>query len=204
VIIVNIPQGSDEWLTERAGKVTASCFGKILTATGSRTTGETRTKYLYQLVGERISGQPEETFKNEWMQRGNDLEPDAREKFEDLTGDAVDEVGVIYLDHRLFISASPDGLIGDSSGLELKCPKLSTHISYLDSGKLPAVYKQQVQGCMWVADRQSWNFMSYHPLVRPFLMTIERDDKYIRILAEAVEEFNHEVETLVEKIGGRA
>lgn len=200
IIIDCLEQGGEQWLVERAGKVTASCFHKILTATGAKTTGETRQKYLYQLAGERISGQPEETFKNEWMQRGNDLEPEARERFETDSGLFVAQVGMIYLDDRKVISASPDGLVGDESGLELKCPKLSTHIGYLDSKRLPPAYKQQVQGCMWIANRQRWDFMSYHPLVHPFNITVERDDKYISTLRDAVEEFNAEVEALVERV----
>jgi len=196
-------QGSSEWLAERSGKVSASCFCNILTSKGAKTTGETRKKYLYKLVGERISGEPEETFKNEWMQRGNDLEPEARETFERKTGLFVAQVGMVYLDERRTISCSPDGIIGDDSGLEIKCPKLSTHIDYIITDKLPTAYVQQVQGSMMVCNRQSWNFMSYHPLVRELSLLVERDDKYISILREAVEEFAAEVECLIEKLGGQ-
>lgn len=200
MIIVDTVQGSEEWLKERAGKVSASNFNKIFTATGSKTTGETRKSYLYQLAGERISGVPEETFKNEWMQRGNELEPEARARFEEEAKEFVVEVGMIYLDDRKTISCSPDGLVGDDCGLELKCPKLSTHIGYLDAGRLPATYKPQVMGCMWITGRNAWSFMSYHPLVRPFLLAVAYDQKYISLLAEAVEEFNAEVEALVERL----
>lgn len=107
---------------------------------------------------------------------------------------------MIYLDDRKTISCSPDGLVGLDSGLEIKCPKTSTHISYLDAGKLPATYKAQVMGSLWISGRDRWLFYSYSPSVRPFKLEVERDEKYISLLAEAVEEFNAEVENLVEKL----
>ena len=197
-------QGSDEWLAERAGKVSASNFAKIFTTKGALTTGETRKKYLYQLAGERITGVPEETFKNFDMQRGNDLEPDARDAFERLSGEFVYQVGMIYLNERKLISCSPDGLVGDVQGLEIKCPKLSTHVGYLVDGKLPADYIQQVQGSLMVSGRDQWHFLSYHPAVKEFHILVERDEKYIALLREAVESFDAEVGLLVEQIMRRA
>lgn len=200
MIVKDFDQGSDEWLVCRAGKVSASNFSKIFTATGKKTTGETRKTYLYQVAGERISGLPEESFKNEWMQRGNDIEPEARSVFELETGVFVAQTGMVLLDEREEISCSPDGLIGDNSGLELKCPKMSTHIGYIEAGVLPSIYKPQVMGQMWICSREEWHFMSYHPSLKPFRLRIEWDEKYISLLSEAIEEFNSEVNDLVRRI----
>lgn len=193
-------QGDENWLADRAGKVSASNFSKIFTASGSKTTGETRKSYLYQVAGERISKTPEESFKNDWMQRGNDLEPEARFAFEQITGLFVAQTGMVLLDEREEISCSPDGLIGDQSGLELKCPKMSTHIGYLEAARLPSAYKPQVMGQLWICDRPQWHFMSYHPSIKPFHLIVDRDKKYISLLQEAVEEFNAEVNSLVARI----
>lgn len=200
MIIKDCIQGDERWLAERAGKVSASSFGKILTPTGARTNGETRKSYLYQVAGERISKTPEESFKNDWMLRGNELEPDARVSFEQTTGLFVAQTGMVLLDEREEISCSPDGLVGVDSGLELKCPKISTHIGYIESNKLPGVYKPQVMGCMWICQRETWHFMSYHPSIKSFMILVERDEKYISTLIEAVEEFNSEVNSLIERI----
>lgn len=201
MIISETIQGAAEWLAERAGKVSASNFSKIITPTGKITTGETRRGYLYQLAAERISGQPEETYKNEWMIRGNELEAEARLLYEATTGVFVEQVGMVYLSDQKTISCSPDGLIGDNGGLEIKCPKGSTHVSYLEAGVIPSVYVQQVQGSMWVTGREWWGFMSYHPAIRPLIIRVERDEAYIKKLADAVESFAAEVEELVGRLG---
>jgi len=200
MIIKDCIQGDNQWLIDRAGKVSASNFSKILTSTGKKSNGETRKSYLYQVAGERLSKQPEESFKTDWMTRGNELEPEARMAFEQRTGLFVAQTGMVLLDDREEISCSPDGLIGDDCGLELKCPKMSTHIGYIESCKLPAAYKQQVMGQLWICERPRWFFMSYHPAIKPFMVNVERDDEYISILAEAVEEFNAEVNALVERL----
>lgn len=202
MIILDIPQGTPEWFAARSGCISASCFSKVFTATGSKTSGEKRKTYMYQLAGERISGQPEEsTFESEWMRRGKDLEADARLWFEQDQGVLVQQVGVVYLDERRTISCSPDGLLaGCKEGAEIKIPKISTHIGYLDKGKLPTTYKPQVQGSMMVCDYPYWHFISYHPAVRPLHLLVERDDKYITLLREAVEEFDAEVAALVERL----
>ena len=204
MIVSMVEQGSHEWLAERTGKVSASKFGLILTPGGKKTTGETRTKYLCQLAGERISGQPEESFQSEWMARGNEIEPLARDHFERKTGLFVAQVGMVYLDDKRTISCSPDGMIGDDSGLEIKCPKLSTHIGYLRGDALPTTYIPQVQGSMMVTGRDTWNFLSFHPLVVELHKLVERDVKYCAILREAVEEFDAEVYALVERLLNRS
>ena len=203
MIVSMVEQGSPEWLTERAGRVSASKFGLILTPGGKKTTGETRAKYLCQLAGERISGQPEESFQSEWMARGNEIEPLARDHFERMSGLFVAQVGMVYLDEKRTISCSPDGLVGDDSGLEIKCPKLSTHIGYLRGNALPVTYIPQVQGSMMVTGRETWNFLSFHPLVAELHKLVERDVKYCEILREAVEEFDAEVSALAERLGNR-
>jgi len=200
MIFSDVIQGSDQWLVEKAGKVSASNFDKIFTTKGEKTASATRKSYLYQLVGERISGVPEESFKSDWMQRGTDLEGDARSVFEERTGLFVAQVGMIYLNDKKTISCSPDGLVGDDQGLELKCPKLSTMIGYKLGKKLPTAYVQQVQGSLMVSGRDAWHFLSYHPAVEEFRILVERDEKYITLLREAVEEFDAEVVELVNRL----
>lgn len=200
MIISDTVQGSDEWLAERAGKVSASNFHLIFTATGKKTTGKTRETYKYKLAAERITGKVEDSFKSAAMERGNELEQEARLHFEIAHNAFVYQVGMVYLDQWKQISCSPDGLIGEDSGIEIKCPLAHTHARYLDKNVLPSAYKQQVQGCMWVTGRTTWTFMSYHPEMQPLVMTIDRDDEYIRELAEAVTSFNNQVTSLVSKL----
>jgi hypothetical protein len=82
--------------------------------------------------------------------------------------------------------ASPDGLVGESGGLEIKCPMPATHIEYLRDGRLPSKYIQQVQGCLWISGRDWWDFMSYHPKMTPLIIRVYRDEVFIKALESVV------------------
>jgi hypothetical protein len=134
------------------------------------------------------------------MQRGNDLEPDAREMYEFISGNQVEEVGFI-LDDTSSYGCSPDGLILDSGGLEIKCPAPDTHVEYMQDNQAGVKkYWQQIQGCMWVTGRQWWDFFSYHPSMRHVLVRVERDDVYIAKLAVEVNKAVKIIKTEVERM----
>jgi hypothetical protein len=112
----------------------------------------------------------------------------ARSTFEFIKDLKVDEVGMIKTDCGN-IGCSPDGLIGEDGGLEIKCPKASTHVKYLLEGKLPLEYKTQVMGSLMVSERDYWYFMSYHPELDPFILKVERDEEFISKMREHIESF---------------
>jgi len=192
-------QGTPQWMALRTGNPGASNFDKIVTTTGKPSTQ--RQKYLYQMVGETLSGSKDETFKSSAMERGNELEPKARQFFQFSTGLKVEEVGMCYPDELRRYHASPDGLIVDQNkGLEIKCPLIPTAVEYLLGGKLPTAYVCQVQGSMMVTGCESWFFMSYYPGMKPLIIEVERDEKLISILKEEVERFCFDVNELVKKL----
>lgn len=192
--IINVEQGTDEWLRARLGVPTASCYSKLITTQSKRSTQA--ESYINELIGQRITGEIPETFKSEAMERGNELEPQARAYYELMTDNEVEEVGLIIND--IGAGCSPDGLIGEDGGLEIKCPKLSTHIGYLRAGKLPSKYMQQVQGCMYITNRDWWDFMSFHPDVESMIIRVYRDEEFIialhNTLKETIEVINLETE----------
>jgi len=170
-------QGTTDWLTERIGCVTASNFSKVFTSAGKLSTS--RESLINQLIAENLTGKPTETFKSEAMQRGNDLEGEARALAELMLGVDIEEVGLIKMDDHE-IGCSPDGL-WDDTGIEIKSPNASTHISYLRKGKLPTIYTQQVQGTMLVLGLSEYWFLSYHPDLEPLLIKVKRDDKLLKL-----------------------
>jgi len=187
MIVLDIPQGSPEWHAARLGIPTASRFGDILTS--QKKSSSSAGRYMDELLAEWMAGKPVDTVENTvWMDRGHELEQEARLRYELDTELAVAQVGFVYLDEGRAVGASPDGLV-KGGGLEIKCPKASTLVSYYGKG-CPAKYIPQVQGCMWICDRPWWDFFGYHPDLPPHLVRVERDEGYIRLLAEAVEEFN--------------
>lgn len=188
-------QRSAGWFAARLGKATASNFSKVLATLKSGEAAE-RRNYRVKLALERITGKQEDVFQNEAMRLGTEREPLARMAYEALTGNLVEEVGFCMHD-TLECGASPDGLIDARRGLEIKCPSAGKHFEYLRQKAEPPEYTAQIQGCMWICEREEWDFVSYCPdfpeQAQLIVRTIGRDDAYITKLAMAVETFMEEV-----------
>lgn len=190
-------QGTPEWLAARAGKVTASCFKHVM-ATVKVGEASTRRNYRWQLVTERLTGQPVPAYENEAMRWGTEHEPDARMAYEATHGELVQEMGLMLHPRFEWVGCSPDGLVGDEGGIEIKCPFSSVvHVETL-SGGMPTEHVAQVQGAMWVTGRQHWDFVSYDPRMpeklQLYVERVKRDDAYIARLEAAVVQFLVEVD----------
>ena len=159
-IIKDIPQGSEEWTQLRLGVATASNFNKIITATGKESA--TLEKYALQLATESTLFSAEPNFKNEIMARGNELEAEARQVYQEETFNIVEEITMFKSDCGNF-GYSPDGLIANDGLIEIKCPLATTHFQYILDDKVPSDYWQQLQGGLWVSGRNWIDFVSYHP-----------------------------------------
>ena len=184
-IIKDIEQGSDEWLQLRLGVATASNFDKIITTTGKQSA--TLEKYALKLATDLMLSSPEPSYKNDIMERGNELEPLARQAYQEEIFSIVEEIAMFKSDCNNF-GYSPDGLVGEDGLIEIKCPLATTHFQYIIDDKTPIVdYWQQLQGGLWVSGRKYIDFVSYHPNFKTkqlFVKRVERDEDYIAKLAE--------------------
>jgi hypothetical protein len=154
--------------------------------------------YVDALVAETITGESTYVKVTDAMQRGTELEPYARERYFYETGNSVEEVGFcLHDDYQA--GASPDGLIGEDGGLEIKCPLGGTMVSYLRVGRLPSKYWQQVQGCLHITGRKWWDFMAYHPDMKPLIVRVERDEAFIAALNALLIDVVKEIESLVKQ-----
>ncbi len=194
MIKIDCEQQSDEWFKARAGIPSASNFAKIITATGKPSTSA--KTYINEVLADWFLGTQAETYTNDWMQRGIELEPEAREMYKLISRNEVEQVGFCFKDEKRLVGASPDGLISDKGLVEIKCPKASTVISYMLDGGLPAKYKQQVQGQLWITGREWCDFAAYHPDMPLYLVRVNRDERYIKMIDELVSDF---IETMLEK-----
>lgn len=204
---MSAPQGSQEWLAERAGCATASRFKDVLARIKSGEAAD-RAKYRVQLVTERLTGSPVESYTNAAMQHGTDTEPFARMAYEEQTGAIVDEVGFVKHSEIQWCGGSPDGLVGDDGLLEIKCPYVSTvHVDTLQGG-MPKAHMAQVQGLLWITERKWLDFISFDARMpehlRVYIQRIERDPKYIETLASEVCHFLNEVDVLYAKLMNRS
>jgi len=186
-------QGSPDWFAARLGIPTASEFSTVM----AKGEGKTRSKYMRRLAGEVLTGEPMETYTNAHMERGKLQEDEAR-NFYAFDQDAEPlRVGFIRNGRK---GCSPDSLIGAAGGLEIKCCIPDIQIERLERGDMPPEFRAQVQGGMWVAEREWWDFMSYCPKLPPLIVRVNRDHGYIANLAGEVERFNDELAALVERI----
>lgn len=153
-----IVQRSGEWYSIRTGKITASSASILMAVSGLGKTAET---YAMNLVSSDFYFESEEPYISKAMQNGIDLEPFAIAHYEQETFQTVYQVGFISLGDKL--GCSPDGLIGEDGGLEVKCPQRSQHFENVLSDECPKIYYDQVQFSLYVSGRKWWDVVSYNP-----------------------------------------
>lgn len=203
-------QGGADWLKQRAGCATASCFADILAI--SKRDGKplkARDDYLMKLVVERITGEPVDSPSSFAMKWGTDCEPYARSQYQTDTGAIVKEVGFIKHKVHAWVGASSDGLVGPRGGVEIKCPYNSAiHLQTWAEG-MPEHHEPQVQGQIWVLDLDWVDFCSYDPRMmhggehlKLYRHRVIRDQKYIDSLEESVLDFLAEVQRKVNSFMG--
>ena len=203
MIVVDCQQGTPEWLAARAGKVTASMVSAVLMK--PETAGF--RDYQAQIVAEILTGKPQGSdYTNAAMQFGTENEPLARSAYEAETGFSVDQVGMVIHPTIERSGASPDGLVGNSGLVEIKCPKVATHLSYLIAGVVPTTYKNQMMWQMACTGRAWCDFVSFRPdlpeNLQLFVMPLLRDKAKIAEMETAVIAFLAGVDQMIEKLKG--
>ena len=202
--MIDAPQGSEAWLQERCGHVTASEFSSVL---AKGTEKKMRTAYLRRVVTERLTGKPSATYATGYwlknLERGKEQEPYARMAYEAITGNVVEEVG--FIKHpTLMAGCSPDGLISIDGGAEIKSVIPTVQLETILAGGYPPQHKPQIQGSLWLLGRTWWDFESHSPdmpeHLRNYIFRVVRDEPYIAALAIEVKTFLAEVDLMVTKL----
>jgi len=189
--IIDCVQKSDEWFQARLVIPTTSRFSDIVTSKGEPS--KSATKYIDELLAEWIAGKPiDQRNPTQWMEHGTETEAEARKTYEFIACETVLEVGFCTSDDGS-VGCSPDGLIREDGGLEIKCPMGKTLIEYYRTG-FPSGYKAQVQGSLWITGREWWDFMAYHEEMTSFIVRVEPDEVFIKKLSEQMEIFNAKLE----------
>lgn len=209
-IILTPDQRTDEWLQARAGKVTASRFKDVLARTAKGAPTADRTRYLWQLVVERLTGQPVQTPDAPAMRWGREQEPAALDAYIASTLGQVTTTG--FVSHpTLPCGASPDALVADihdqdgAFGLvEIKCPWSSqVHLETWLNG-MPDDHMAQVQGQMWLTGREWLDFVSFDPRMpadlQLYTQRIKGDPEYHARLEREIIAFSAEVDEIVGRL----
>jgi len=192
-----IEQGSDEWRNQRLGLLTASRFADLMAKTKSGPS-TSRKNLIARLVCERFTGCYMETYSNAAMQRGTEMEPIARQAYEDHELVAVELASYVPHPDYWFAGCSPDGYVGDVGLAEFKCPSAEAkHYEALRYGAHAKEYHWQLQGQLWVTGRQWVDAVSFDPRWKGFelaIVRVNRDEKAIAELEAECIAGNAEIE----------
>ncbi len=199
--IFNCEQGTDEWRLLRMGIPTASEFKTLLGIKKDARDKVTRRKYMLRLAGEIITGHPEDGYSNGHMDRGKEMEGDARNYYSFISPEDLTQVGFIRNGNA---GCSPDSLVGGSGVLEIKTALPSIVGDLILKGEFPPEHKAQCQGVVWIAEREWVDLLVYWPRFPAFIKRAYRDDAYIKELSAAVDQFSDELAGVVEVLRAAA
>ncbi len=183
----------------RCGVVTASEVDALVTPTFKARTGQGVQTYLYQKLSEKILGYTGVTGSTWAMDQGNVVEKIAVPWYEFAHDVKIDRVGFITSDDGL-IGCSPDGLLGDEGGIEVKSPQAKNHLENLLTGKIPSEYLPQIHMSMFVTGRKWWKFLSYHTYLPPLVVHVDRDEAIQELLRAAIDPFLDDLEEAHRKV----
>lgn len=195
--IIDCDQNSELWHQCRSGIVTASQFKTVLANGKGGAESKTRAAYMRRLAAEIITGEPLESFSSPAMARGHAMEQEARDFYSFLHDVEPQQVGFIRNGRK---GCSPDSFIGNDGLLEIKTQRGDLLIETLLKDQFPSEHLAQVQGQLWIAERDYCDLIVFWPGLRPFIQRQYRDEKYIANLADATNRFVDELDALVEKI----
>ncbi len=235
IIHRDIEQNTEAWHKLRHGKLTASDFKSLITEKTQKITSNTKIKDLaYKKAVETIFNYKEWEEANEEViynsfdiERGNRLEPIARQEYEARTLIPVEEVGFIESDDGL-LGYSPDGLVGEDGLIEIKAPRKSKHLETIFKNEVPLEHIAQIQGGLYLSGRKWLDFISYNESCNSLkiseglinntdnslenkikidnvcVIRVYRDEEYITKLQEAINKytnyFNEELKNIKNKL----
>ena len=194
--VYDCEQGSEDWFRARMGIPTASEFGTVL-APRAGSEGKMRRTYLHKLAGEIITGEPMERYGNAHMDRGHEMEAEARSLYAFMSDADPTQIGFLRNGQK---GCSPDSLIGDAGMLEIKTKLPHLLIDCILKDDFPAEHKAQCQGALWVAEREWVDIAVYWPRMPLFVKRAYRDEEYISKLSDAIDAFNADLAAVVDRI----
>ncbi len=195
--VYDCEQGSAEWFSCRLGIPTASMFATLLGIKKDAREKATRRTYLLKLAGEIVTGEPMDSYSNQHMERGKEMEAEARDLYSFMSDVEPQRVGFVRNGQK---GCSPDSFLGASGVLEVKTKLAHATIDCLLKDEFPPEHKAQVQGALWVTEREYADLVVYWPKLPLFVKRAKRDEEYIKSLSAAVDDFNAELAETVARI----
>lgn len=197
--ILTMPQGSGEWTQARLGFITASEADALVTPLGKVKVGDAPESYLIKKVCEKFLGYSSDDASSFAMTQGSLIETVAIPYFEFTTGLAVKRVGLCLSDDGRS-ACSPDGLIGEDGGLEVKSPQPEKALRTILAGKIPAEHVIQVQFSLYVTQRAWWKYLLFSRQFAPMIIHAEPEPTIQSAIKEAVSAFGERFDPIMKKL----
>lgn len=179
-------QGTNEWLSERKNRITASDFGS---ASGLY------TKYLTQdefIERKKNNYEITDEFSLKCMKYGIENEALARKLYEEKTCNKVIQIGLVVPKFNLNIGASVDGLVNNDGIIEIKCPyKLYDEVKRneyyrhknIKSENINLGHYCQIQGQLEILNREWCDYVVYFE-GKIYTYRILRDKNFWKMMYE--------------------
>lgn len=190
-------QGTEAWYRARLGIPTASEFATVMAKGRDGGSSVTRKTYMLKLAGELLTGDPMESHSNGYMDRGKEQEAEARERY---AFEREVEPQIVGFARRGAMGCSPDALVREDGGLEIKTKGAHLLIEALLRDDPPPEHKAQVQGSLLVTGREWWDLAIYCRKLPLVIHRVMPDRAYLANLQGEIDRFNDELAALVEKV----
>jgi predicted phage-related endonuclease len=191
----DIEQGEDAWHTLRLGIVTASEINNLVTPLGKAAGGKKVQAFACEIASQRANMQIEDTFQSFDMMRGHFQEEIARNIY-DKNYAEVEECGFIVRDFGEYkIGCSPDGLVGEDGGIEIKSRLAKFQVATIVADEVPDEYINQCQAFLLVTDRNWVDFVQYSNAMPLFVKRVFPSFERQKVIRNAMYDF----ELLVQK-----
>jgi len=190
-------QGSDEWLEQRRGIVTASVVGKLLTTTGRVAANDYSRALTTLLVAERITGYTDPVYVSDDMLRGTEDEPRAVEVYSEHYAPVTTTGFMVRDDWSFRIGYSPDGLVGDDGLIEVKSRRQKKHLTTILNDEVPAENMPQIQCGLLVSGREWCDYLSFCGGMPLYCKRVHPDQRWFDAIVAAVEQFEATANAMV-------
>jgi hypothetical protein len=193
-------QGSGVWFQLKLGVLSASNADCIV---AGKTTDK-RYTYMSSLVAQVCTGIMEE-INSKYLEWGSSHEDAARSYYEFSTGHTVKQLPFVFKDGSFREGCSPDGIVTETKGVEIKCPYNSVHfIKFLSDNKIKGEYDWQTQYTLRVMDADEWDFVQYDPRMKTtplHIITVKRDAEKQKQFDDLVPAFIEDMDKMLAKLG---
>lgn len=197
----HIEQNTPEWYEIKAGKWSASNAAVIMG--GLDTSG--LDSLIKTIAWERVFGPAnEDRFRSGAMDRGHEIEPEAREWAAFNADTVIEQMGFVEHGEIANVGWSPDGLYAKRRrGIEAKCPLHKAFMDMLRTGKVPPEYRWQARWACWVGQLESLDFIGYHPSAGGICIPVEMTEAECQQMGERVSLLEKRVEPWIDILSSR-